>query len=275
MTALLSTVTGLIIVFNEDRQIVAVNHSFLKAMGINDPEAALGLRFGEAINCINACKAPAGCGTTPKCASCGAVIAMMAAIEEDREDEQICALTSENAGVRSDICLRVFAKPIRVEKNRWILVFAEDITKQQFWMNMEHVFFHDINNLLTSLVGNLQLMAMQMPDREDIARVRDTAERLCSEINIQKTLQYYKDAGYILNRSSVSLSDIKKEFYLVISGHDALNSRTIEENWPDSPDIKINTDAILVSRVLANMVINALEASDRGRASFGNLKLTH
>jgi len=54
-----------------------------------------------------------------------------------------------------------------------------------------------------------------------------------------------------------------------------LNSRTIEENWPDSPDIKINTDAILVSRVLANMVINALEASDRGRASFGNLKLTH
>ncbi len=266
MTALLNAVTGLIIVFNEDRQIVAVNHSFLKVMGISDPETALGLRLGEALNCVNACKPPAGCGTTPQCASCGAVIAMMAAIEDDREDEQICAFTSENNGVRSDICLRVFAKPIKVEKNRWILIFAEDITKQQFWVNMEHVFFHDINNLLTSLVGNLQLVAMQMPDREDIAQVRDTAERLCSEINIQKTLLYYKDAGYVVNRSSVSLNYIKKEFYLFISGHDALNSRRIEEDWPDSPDPRINTDAILVSRVLANMVINALEATDRGRA---------
>jgi len=98
MTTLLKTVSGLLVVVNEDRQIVSLNHAFLEAIGIADAEAALGLRLGESLKCIHANQKPAGCGTTPYCRTCGAAIAMMAAIADDRADEQICAMKTFRKG---------------------------------------------------------------------------------------------------------------------------------------------------------------------------------
>jgi len=60
MNTLLKTMSGLMIVLNEDRQIVAMNYDFLKSIGISDPEKVLGLRLGESLQCIHAYKEPAG-----------------------------------------------------------------------------------------------------------------------------------------------------------------------------------------------------------------------
>ena len=111
MDTLLKTSAGILVVLNEDRQIVAMNHSFLENLGINDIQEALGLRLGESLGCIHAYEKPAGCGTTEHCMSCGAAIAMMSAIQDKREDEQICALVSDRDGIVSDICLQVRAEP--------------------------------------------------------------------------------------------------------------------------------------------------------------------
>lgn len=269
MSTLLETMTGLLIVLNEDRQIIALNHAFLETIGVTDPETVLGLRLGESLRCIHAEEDPAGCGTTPFCPTCGAAIAMMAAIQDNKMDEQICAITSERDGVTGDISLIVKAQPVCIENNRWILIFAQDITKQQFWMNMEKIFFHDINNILSSLLGNCGLLILDMPDNKAVQNVNDSAKRLCSEISLQRSLSRHKNANYLIKASESSLSDIKKEVDIIVKGHGALTNRKLNEKWPNDT-ITIETDRLLVSRIVGNMIINALEATPEG----GSVHLT-
>ena len=64
MDALLKTASGLLVVLNEDRQIIALNHAFLEKLGVDDIQEVLGLRLGESLKCIHSHGVPAGCGTT-------------------------------------------------------------------------------------------------------------------------------------------------------------------------------------------------------------------
>ncbi|MCG8616532.1 MAG: PAS domain-containing sensor histidine kinase [Desulfobacterales bacterium] len=263
MNALLETSEGILVVLNDDRQIVALNHAFLDSLGVRDAHEVLGLRLGESLSCIHAFSDPSGCGTTEHCVSCGAAIAMMSAINNDKETEQVCALVSDKNGIISDICLQVKAKPIHVDGNRWILFFAHDVTQQQFWLNMDRVFFHDINNTLTALYGNVQLLEMDHPGNFDVASIRQTVERLVSEVEIQKDLSHHRDAAYKAVKTAVPLSRIKEDLDAVISGHKSSDGKTIISAWPEQ-DAVLETDPLLISRILGNMVINALEATEAG-----------
>ena len=263
MNTLLETAAGILIVLNEDRQIVALNHKFLENLGIENSEEALGLRLGESLSCIHACKNPAGCGTTEFCSSCGAAIAMMAAINQNRSDERICAMVSNKDGKNSDICLRIKAKPIRVEGQRWILIYARDITREQFWANLDHVFFHDINNTLTSLYGHIQMFELDFPENQNLLSVRSSIERLIKEVFVQKKISQHKDISYTPVQRAITLNELKKEMEIFIKGHKAIEGKEIRENWGDE-DIVLKTDVLLLSRILGNMLINALEATPKG-----------
>ncbi len=265
MDALLRMASGLLVVLNEDRQIVALNHNFLQTFGIKKVQDALGLRLGESLNCIHAFQKPSGCGTTEYCVSCGAAIAMMSAIQDDQTNEQICALVSDRNGTVSDICLKVKAEPIELGNNRWIVFYAQDITQQQFWINLDRVFFHDINNTLTALYGNVQLLELGNPDNGEIEPIRQEVERLINEVAIQKNYSQHKDVTYTPDKTAVSLSDIKRELGMIINGHKASSQKKIIEDWPKE-DVILETDALLLSRILGNMVINALEATQKGDA---------
>jgi len=264
MTALLDTMAGLLVVLNEDRQVVAINDAFLATLGIDDPDRVLGLHLGESLKCEHAYKQPGGCGTTAYCSTCGSAIAMMTAINEDRADEKLCALTAILDGAKHDLSLLIKAHPITIEGNRWILVIAQDVTQQQFWANLESVFFHDINNILSTLSGYGEILAMDLPDNKEVRKVNEAIERLEKEIALQRSLSSRKDAKYLPSKSTDSSTDrIKQETGLLIHQHRAANGKTIVEKWPRE-NIKLQTDALLVSRVLGNMIINALEASAEG-----------
>ena len=263
MNTLLKTISGLMVVLNEERQIVAINHAFLEAIGISDAQEVLGLRLGECLGCVHAQAEPNGCGTTPQCVTCGAAIAMMAAIENDISDERMCSLTSEKDGVTNDICLLIRAHPIRVDTRRWILIFAQDITQEQFWMNLERVFFHDVNNSLAALLGFSDLLVTEMPDNMAAQQIRAAAVRLNAEVSLQRTLSKNRGATYSLNKATIPLDRIKKELNLLIDGHTARIGKELTESWPEA-DVFVHTDPLLVSKVLGNMVINALEATAKG-----------
>jgi len=263
MNALLTTMEGLLVVINDDRQLIAVNHAFLEAIGIENPAEVLGLRLGESLHCIHAAEPPHGCGTTPYCSTCGAAIAIMAAVEHDQIEERVCALTSEHGGEIRDRSLLVRAQPIRVEGRRWILIFAQDISQQQFWANLERVFFHDINNILNSLSGFSQLLELDLPDNEHVVKIRIAAERLCQEIAFQRDLSQHRGAMPLIQQRDTSVDEIRQGLGVVINGHHAGKGKEIVELWPEA-QVLIKTDPLLASRVLGNMMINALEASPTG-----------
>ena len=267
VSTLLKSVGGLLVVLNEDRQIVALNDVFLHALGVRDSMEVLGLRLGESLHCVHSQEPPNGCGTTPYCRTCGAVIAMMAALAEDRADEQVCALTVEKGGTILNTSLKVRAQPLVVDGNRLIMIFARDITQQQFWEGLEHVFFHDVNNILTAILGNSELLLMKMLDREEVQQLCFAVERLRSEVTVQRELSYRKDALRLTTQKDVSLYDIQREVDGALSGHPAARDKTFASHWPHE-DVKIYTDATLVVRVLFNMLLNAFEATPaRGTVS--------
>ncbi len=258
---LLTATQGILVILNEDRQIVGLNHTFLNTVGVDNAEEILGLRLGESLHCVHAHDKPAGCGTTEYCVSCGAAIAMMTAIRDNLDEEQICALVSDRDGTISDICLEIKAKPVTIDGNRWILFYAQDITRQQFWLNMDRVFFHDVNNTLTALYGNVQLMEIGKPGDAEISGVKKTVERLISEIQVQRDLSHHRStSAYVPIKNPVMLSQIKAELDDLISGHKAAVNKDIHFLWPDD-DLVLTTDNLLLSRVLGNMIINALEAT--------------
>lgn len=269
INAILDITSSLLVILNEHRQVLALNASFMKAAGITDPEKALGMRLGETLSCVHARELPNGCGTTPHCITCGAAIAMVTAINENRTHEEICALSSDREGATNDLSLLIKAQPISVEGFRWILVFAQDITQQQFWANLERVFFHDISNILSSLYGNISFLADDLPDNPEVKQILYATERLQNELAFQKSLCQHKEVQYLLKKTKISMADIKREFNLVISGHQSSKHKTVIQSWPDE-DFPLYTDALLVSRILGNMAINALEATSEN----GFIKVT-
>ncbi|HCY88003.1 MAG TPA: hypothetical protein DHV36_22895 [Desulfobacteraceae bacterium] len=263
MAAILKIVSGLLLVMNQDRQVVAVNHGLMDSLGLSDITSVLGLRFGEIMACAYAEDQPAGCGTTPRCVTCGAAIATMACIETDEDQEEICTMSRERGGVVEDMSLLVRTRAVTIDDRKWVLFFANDITQQQIWTHMERVFFHDISNLLTGLLGNAELLAMRQPENDRAVHIRNGIRKLAGEVDLQKVFSYEKDDTYMVDTAEVRLEEIRSELSLILDGHRALKGKRLREQWPDA-QIHLFTDLILVSKVLGNMVLNALEASPEG-----------
>ena len=61
----LESVSGFLMILNEQRQIITANQELLDALAFHDQECMVGLRPGEALNCIHFSEGPNGCGTSP------------------------------------------------------------------------------------------------------------------------------------------------------------------------------------------------------------------
>lgn len=263
MNTLLVTSAGVLAILNEDRQIVGLNDTFLSALGISEPSSVLGLRLGETLNCVHSAELPNGCGTTPHCVNCGAAIAMMSAIKDDHVTEKVCALTVHKNGSTHEKYLSVRAQPLIYDENKWILIFAHDITNEHELSTLEHIFYHDINNILTALVGNTDLLVREMPDKHRVQQIQNAAKRLCAEVTLQRFLSIQKDVANLLKLSHVLISEINEEVELIMYAHPKARSRQLEQTWPDK-NIKIYTDVHLLSRIIGNMLLNALESTPEG-----------
>ena len=266
--ALLNTVSGMLAVLNEHRQILALNDGFLKLLGIHGPENALGLRPGEALQCVYRDANQGGCGTSAYCATCGAAIAMVTCLATDKPSEKECAMTVEDIdGTTRDLFLKVRACPIAVEDRRMVLLFVQDITRQQQWEALGRVFFHDLSNIIYGLVGNSEILLDEVPaSNRDIAeRIHRLSLRLSREVQMQKHLTQMADADYHPVAQPITVDQIFNELKVAFDTHPAAKNRQIEFSDKHRM-IVFKSDFFLVVRVLTNMVVNALEATTKGNA---------
>jgi hypothetical protein len=265
---LLRTVSGMMAILNEERQILALNASLLDSLGIDNAKEALGLRPGEAIECTNAHKHPGGCGTSRHCVTCGAALAMVTALATDKAQEETCALTVSQRGKETDLFFRVRCCPVRFKKKRLLLLFLQDHTIQQQQAALEYVFFHDIQNLISALKLNSQLLNVQEdPVQQDecIKRIAQIARQLEREIETQRSLTTEESHAIHLLVQEVDVSKIINELQAMLSNHPVSLDKTFSLATP-IPKIKISSDITLVKRILANMIINAFEATPSGGA---------
>lgn len=266
--SLMQSFTGFLAVLDEERRVMTVNDSLLKFLGSNNPVKIIGSRLGETISCVHAMAAQGGCGTSRFCSSCGAGNAIYISLTEDKMVERICAATVAQDGQETEICFQVRSAPIIFEARKFVLLLMQDITIQHTRAALERVFFHDISNILTSLLGATENLDKDRDNEKLIEISRRAGRRLKNEIEIQRTLSRTDSPSYQLSRHPVGINQIVEEVEGVISQHDAIAGKSLL--IPEAvPDRELLTDASLVVRILLNMVINALEATDPG----GQVKL--
>jgi len=269
MSGLLHSVGGLLAILDEHRQIIALNDSFLDLLGIQDSNLALGLRLGEALGCVHAHDGPGHtCGSTRFCSSCGAAIAIVTSLSENTPTERICALSAHRGGQPIELALLVRCQPIQIDKKRFLLIFLQDITKQQQRAALERTFFHDINNMLGMLSGASEILVSEQPSELSQA-IHDASGRLIKEMAIQQHLSGTDEYTYQPQWGKYDLKQILDELCFFFAKHPVAKGKHID--FPsDIPEGSIKTDLSLVSRVLCNMIINALEATKKnGRIRVG------
>ncbi|UFS68941.1 sensor histidine kinase [Geomonas sp. RF6] len=261
--AIMTVASGLLAVLNEQRQVVALNNAFLQQIGIEDAAESLGLRLGEALKCRHACEMEGGCGTSEYCSTCGAVIATVAALDTGLPQERTCALALEKEGWQGAIYFSVRTYPLELERQKYLLLFMQDITMQQHRACLDRTFFHDINNMLCGLIGKSRVSATQVVAKERMEDIQHLVKRIAQEIAIHNSLQKSLDASYRPIYAQVTANSLLNEIERLFDGHDLAARKKLVVEYA-SPELLFTTDFHLTSRVIINMVTNALEATADG-----------
>jgi signal transduction histidine kinase len=269
IAGLMQATKGLIAVVNEQRQLLALNDGLLRQLGLGDVQSQLGLRLGEAVGCVHAYEETGGCGTSRYCSTCGAAIAQTLSLAEDQAVERICAIDlTEPKGGADHLYMRVQVYPIRSGERRFLLLFLQDISEQQRAALLERTLAHDVNNLLSGVLGLGQLLAD--PDAPYAPKMANDmvllTRRLAREIEVQQSIVKAKLDRVVAEPASVAVSWVLNEANRMCSYHPAAKEKQLEIVPAAADAGSFKTDATLLMRVLQNMVLNALEATPAGGA---------
>jgi K+-sensing histidine kinase KdpD len=265
MSVLLVTASGLVAVLNEHRQILAVNTAFLDAMGIHDARAIMGLRPGEAVQCVHAHDMKAGCGTGKFCSTCGAAIAIVASLASEKPEERRCLVTVQRGSQPLELCLKVRSCVVKLEDRRLVLLFLQDITSCHRWALLERAFFHDISSLIMGISGYADLLAYG--DETELrglgVTVSQLTDRLLDEVKLHRMLLQQGFDEYPVVLRDISLEQVARDMRGLFGSHPvALGKRLV---LPEAiPSRLVVADPSLLFRIVANMLVNAFEATDEG-----------
>lgn len=240
---------------NRERQIVYANDALISLLGVKDPRSLCGVRPGEALDCVHASERHAGCGTTESCRVCGAVNAILA------HDARECRIVQKGGNA---LDLRVQAKPIRIDGKEYTLFSATDISHEKRRRALERIFFHDILNTAGALQGLSELLLdASQEDEKYKEMVHLLSKQLIEEITAQRQLLAAESNELPVNVVPVGSAELIES---VRSQHEHnLEGKSCSVRIDSaSENLTFRSDAVLLRRVIGNLVKNAIEASKDG-----------
>ncbi len=263
--AFFDALPNMIMALNCHRQVVFANQAIVSFLGHNDVEELLGRRPGEALGCVNAVAHSGGCGTSRHCHSCGAVVAVLSAINDSVASSEDCRLLRRVTTDIEGLDLHVNASPVLIEGQRFILFAITDITHESRRRSMERLFFHDVLNLAGGISGLTGMLADMVPDplKGEFAILSAATESLVDEVLAQRDIVAAETNELTVTTTSVDTLDILRSLRGLYAHAPVAQGRNISIA-PESVSVEISTDKRLVQRVLGNMLKNALEALPLG-----------
>ena len=267
MLEIIDAVPNGVVVLNEQRQIVYSNNAFCQAVQIDD-NSVMGLRPGEALNCVHAFESDGGCGTTEFCSTCGAVQAILQAQNGNKNVQECRIVRHNNEGDEEALDLRVWATPLQLQGEEYTIFAVNDISNEKRRNVLERIFFHDIRNTAGSIQGLAELLAMiddpaELQDFDFSGLLDQASHQLIDEIEAQRQLLAAENGELRLEQRHIQslllLQDVKKMY----ERHIVSEERHIQLD-PQSENLAMLLDPTLLKRVVGNMVKNALEACRSG-----------
>ncbi|CCO23662.1 sensor histidine kinase [Maridesulfovibrio hydrothermalis] len=257
-----------LIIINQKRQAVFCNSVFQTASNCKSIQELIGLRPGEALGCIHANAHEGGCGTSRFCKDCGAALAIIKSLQGENATEECRILRKRDFddGGEEALDLHVFTSPFKYLDQDFILFTAMDISHEKRKQNLEHLFFHDVLNLVTGLKYAAQTICKTTTsDRisRQCQKMTSAITQIAEEIQAQKALSSAEEGSLRVYPQLTTTGYILNHIREIYSGHNLCVGRHITIS-PHSINYEFKTDPIILSRILGNMIKNALEASEQG-----------
>jgi signal transduction histidine kinase len=265
LKAVLDAFSGLVLVLNRQRQIVAVNDSVLGRLGFDSEERALGLRPGELLDCIHAGDHEGGCGTSARCAYCGSTTAIVASQQKGVRVSSECQLSIKRGDVFDAVDFEVLATPFEVGGERLTLLSLRDISDTKRAELLERTFFHDVLNTVSSIRGWNELLVEGGTGElgNTARRVQRLVSRLVEQVEYQRAVRRATTGELALELAPLSVFELFEDLESLAREHPAAQDRRLELPAV-SADVELTSDRSLLLRVLTNMLINAFEATATG-----------
>lgn len=262
---LFDCIQEMLVILNSHRQIVFANNRFLEFAGVDSVAGFVGARPGEAVACACATSdaAPDGCGTSESCSTCGAVRAILASQAAGSGLEE-CVIT--RAGAEAEpLNLKVRTSQIALDDETFTVFAVDDISDSKRRAALERIFFHDVLNTAGAVRGMASLLVIAKPEQQESFRRRISlgAERLVDEINSYRVIAAAERNELETSPATIRSDILAGDIVSLFQGHEVATGKTLRVA-SDSVGVEFRSDPALLSRVLINMVKNALEATTAG-----------
>jgi len=262
---LIQALDGLVLILDANRQVLATNDRVLQ---IADPEdgSLLGRRPGEVFGCIHVEEGPSGCGTSHACAHCGAVLAVLEAQRQGHTVESECLLTLRRAGVSESAEFAIVASPLEVSGHAFIAVVLHDLSAMKRRDALERLFYHDVANLMQGIRGWADILASGASSSstavaQKLANLTDLLDR---ELRSHRAMAQAEHGELKPRVRAILPLEILRDVGDLLQRHALAKDRKVE--LLPAPEEVLCTDPELLSRVVLNMAVNAVEASFTGES---------
>lgn len=260
---LMSALPNVVGILDEDLRLVYSNQELLDAASIESFADAFQLRPGELFKCVNAGSNPQGCGHSVACQLCGALKAMKDSRAGNRKVTEECRILGVGDNGTRAYNFRFTSKPFRHGSNSFYLISMEDISNRARKEELERIFFHDMLNALGGLSGVIGLIKERNEMNEyHLEILEEIYSNLYNTILEQKEFSAAEKNELRLRPETISSLALIRKVAAPFAAQPDHDVRI--ETDPASADVHFTTDASILTRILTNMVKNAIEASRAG-----------
>lgn len=259
----LNALPVIILILNPNRQIVFSNQYLLKTFDETNIKNLLGLRPGEAFQCVHSRESASGCGTTESCQVCGAVLAVLKSQNTKAKVEREAQITAMIGGKSLSFDLLVSATPFVFMDFPLTIVCLTDISHEKRRRSLERIFFHDVLNTAGNIHNLSDMISLVEPSKRDefLDLIYIASRQLIEEIKTQKILLEAETDEFVVQLEQVNAKELLTQMMELFQKQEIVRDITIEIK---ASDVDFETDRVLIIRVLFNMVKNALEGSEKG-----------
>lgn len=261
---LLNSVLNFVFIVNQQRQIVFASRNVGDLLQGKSVDSILGLRPGEALDCAHADDMEAGCGTSVFCRECGAAKAILASLHGQKATLE-CHLTRIINLEPVALDLLVYALPFDCQGQKYGLFSVVDISHENRRRALERIFFHDVVNSAGGLHMLAELLQQEAPAelQESMSVLKGGLDDLLEEILAQRELSQAESGELAVKPVAVESQAFLAQAGRLFERQGLAQGKRVVAAAP-SPSLWFFCDAALLKRVLANLLKNALEASQEG-----------
>lgn len=251
------------VILNKYRQVIFANNELLSMLGFDTFDSLLGLRPGELLHCKNASNNTGGCGTSENCTVCGAVHVILQSLETHMKAEGECRISAQKEGETISYEFKVKTTPIDIKGEQFLIFSMIDISDEKRKNILERIFYHDILNRAGNIKSISQIFeGMAIDDKKkELATVLNSASKeMLNEIRAQRQLNLAENNELKVNFLPVNSLKMISDVTTQIAYHEVAAGKSVVIDKA-STDSVVQTDQLLLKRILLNMLKNALEAS--------------